>query len=193
MPNSDKNDIDILKEILKEQILVPLEDRYNKKQVALTEADNYTVKIQGIPDNTVVIKSDAFPPPKAVFSNSKGECKRADFVIVADMGKKKFLIYIEMKAQPRTSQNFEVIQQFKGAQCFISYCQAIGKLFWEQKEFLDGYECRFVKIVTKSKRIDKQSSRPNNSTVHDRPDQMLTIKSTDHLQFNQLIGKPANV
>lgn len=184
MPDSD---IDILKKMLTEQILVKLEDSYGKKRVTLSETD-YAVLIVGIPDEAVVIKPDIFPPPKAVFCGSKGECKRADCVIVVNTDKRKVILYIEMKAQSNTSKASEIIQQFKGAQCFVSYCQAIGKVFWEQENFLEGYECRFVKIVSKNQSINKQSSRPK-SEVHDRPDRMLMIKNINRLQFNQLVGK----
>jgi len=43
-------------------------------------------------------KADAFKSPGAVFQDSRGECKRADFVIIADGIHKKTILCIEMKA-----------------------------------------------------------------------------------------------
>ena len=51
-----------------------------------------------------------------------------------------------MKAGKKTSKEKEIIQQLKGAQCFVEYCQAIGKSFWEKQDFLDDYKYRFVSI-----------------------------------------------
>ncbi len=41
--------------------------------------------------------SDVFSSPKKIFKNTKGECKRADFVIIAKGEKGSWIIYIEMK------------------------------------------------------------------------------------------------
>jgi hypothetical protein len=41
-----------------------------------------------------------------------------------------------MKAKSKTSLEWEIIQQLKGAQCFVAYCQKIGKEFWSAKQFL---------------------------------------------------------
>jgi hypothetical protein len=96
------SDIAILKEMIKESARVSLKDGKAKKQLILNEPwpADYYVTIYGMPDDdqVVVIKADAFTSPQAVFIGSKGECKRADFVIIADTGKKKVILCIEMKA-----------------------------------------------------------------------------------------------
>ena len=97
------SDITILKQIIQNTARVPLEeDVYGKRKVILTETNppNYSVTINGIPDDdqVIVIKSDNFVEPKAVFQGSKGECKRADFVIVANTEKKKVIFCIELKS-----------------------------------------------------------------------------------------------
>jgi len=186
------SDIAILKEMLTDAVIVPLtENDYGKKQVILTERDaqiHYSVAIDGMPDEVVVIKTDAIPAPKNLFCNSKGECKRADFTIVADTGKRKVILFIEMKAQANTSGKSEIVQQLNGSRCLIHYCQAIGQIFWKEPNFLTSYEHRFVKIVTKTtESIRKQNSRPS-PELHDEPEKMLIIKK-QNLKFNQLVGK----
>lgn len=180
-------DIEILNQMIKADAKVELEDRNGVNQVKLVEPQNNTsVTVSGVPQNAIVIKADAFNSPDSVFQGTKGECKRADFVIVADGSNKKVIICIEMKAGKDSEK--EIIQQLTGAQCFITYCQEIGKSFWQESGFLKGYAYRFVSInrisIAKRKtRIDRHSS------AHDRPDKMLKISSPNRLEFNHLAGK----
>ena len=184
------SDIAILKEMIKETATVPLEDHHNKKQVKLIEPDipNCFVTIHGMPhhDEVIIIKADDFKSPDTVFTGSKGECKRADFVIVADTGKKKVIFCIEMKAKTRTSTEKKIIEQLKGAKCFVAYCQKIGKEFWGQPKFLDSYVYRFVTI--RNINLDKRSTREEITDTHVSPERMLKISSPKGLQFNRLIG-----
>lgn len=184
------SDIAILKEMIKETVTVSLEDdRYGKNKVILTEPPpaNYDVTIYGMPDDdqVIIIKADTFISPNAVFKGNRGECKRADFVIVADTGKKKVILCIEMKAKASTSTEREIIQQLKGAQCFVAYCQKIGKEFWGQENFLNTYVYRFVTI--RNINIPKKPTREKITDDHDSPERMLKISSPHYLQFNRLI------
>ncbi|NEP13540.1 MAG: hypothetical protein F6K14_25710 [Symploca sp. SIO2C1] len=186
------SDIAILKEMIQETATVPLEKRYSKNQVTLTEPPpaNYSVTIYGIPDEdeVIIIKADTFSSPNAVFKGNYGECKRADFVIIADSDKKKVrkvILCIEMKGGKGGTEK-EIIQQLKGAQCFVTYCREIGKSFWNQRNFLKGYEYRFISIrdISISKKPTRTSAKVG---THDRPDRMLKITSPNHLQFNHLL------
>jgi hypothetical protein len=185
------SDIAILKEMIQESATVPLEDNYGKKKVTLREPDlpNCFVTIHGMPndDQVIVIKADAFTSPKAVFTGLKGECKRADFIIVVDTETTKVILCIEMKAKAKTSPEWEIIQQLKGAQCFVAYCQKIGKEFWSAKQFLDAYVYRFVTI--RNINIHKKPIREVITDEHNCPERMLKISSPHHLKFNLLIGK----
>lgn len=185
------SDIAILKEMIQESATVPLEeDNYGKKKVTLREPalPNCFVTIHGMPndDQVIIIKVDNFTSPEAIFCGSKGECKRADFVIVADTGKKKVILCIEMKAKTTTSPEWKIIQQLKGAQCFVAYCQKIGQEFWSAKQFLDAYVYRFVTI--RNINIHKKPTREVINNEHNRPEKMLKISSPYYLQFNHLIG-----
>jgi hypothetical protein len=184
------SDIAILKEMIKETATVPLEnDSYGRTIVKLEEPDDssYVVTIRGIPedDEVIVIKADNFESPHTIFNGVKGECKRADFVIVADTRQNKVIICIEMKAKHTTSKEWEIIQQLKGAQCFITYCQKIGKEFWGQPKFLDSYVYRFVSI--RNINIAKKPTREKKTHAHDSPERMLKISSPNYLQFNHLL------
>lgn len=192
------SDIAILKAMLKDTARVALEATYHKdkrRAVKLNESDpagGYSVTIAGLPEDSevVVIKADEFPAHalKTVFADIKGECKRADFVIIVNDDTRRVIIYIELKARGTTSKESEIIQQFKGARCFIGYCQQIGKIFWEAPDFLEGYDERYVSIRNIS--ISKKPSRIEpEAGLHDRPDRMLKILYADYLQLRGLIFK----
>jgi len=180
-------DIQILDEMVCQNAKLAVETANGNNKVILIEPqDNLTVTLSGLPDDTIVIKADVFKSPDSLFQGSKGECKRADFVIVAHSGKKKVIVCIEMKATKDSRK--EIVQQLTGAQCLVRYCQEIGRQFWRQPDFLEGYLYRFVSIGHLS--IAKQKNRISRETgVHDRPDKMLKIDWPHHLEFNHLAGK----
>ena len=185
------SDIAILKDMIKKDATVSLEDSYGKKKVILKEPPpaNYSVTIHGMPNDNevIIIKADKFKSPDEVFEGNRGECKRADFVIIADTENKKVIICIEMKAGKGGSKE-EIIQQLKGAQCFVAYCREIGQSFWNKPNFLKDYVYRFVSIKDIS--VPKKPSRINPETgIHDRPERMLKLSSPAHLQFNYLVGR----
>lgn len=180
-------DMDILNQMIQDSARVELSEHYDRMKVKLDEPqhDQSSTIIYGVPENTIVIKVDTFSSPNAVFAGSRGECKRADYVIVSEVGGEKVIIYIEMKTTKKSAQ--EIIQQLKGAHCFITYCREIGKAFWNEQHFLKGYRQRFVSIGHTS--IPKRKTRITRQPIsHDQPDKMLKIDWPHHLQFNQLAG-----
>lgn len=78
-------DIGILNQMIKDSARIQLSEHNDRMQVELTEprhAQSSTI-IYAVPENAVVIKVDTFTSPDAVFAGTRGECKRADFVIVS--------------------------------------------------------------------------------------------------------------
>ncbi len=181
------SDIVILHEMIKEEAKVALENDNGKFFVVLEEPQqpDCSVRIHNMPalDEVIVIKADAFKAPNTIFTGTKSECKRADFVIVADTGNKKIILCIEMKI----NKGEKIIEQLKGAQCFVAYCREIGRLFWKEQHFLEGYKYRFISICQIN--IPKKRTRPQElSGFGDSPEQMLKITSPNYIQFNQLAG-----
>lgn len=184
----NSTDINILDQIIKEDAKVDLFGNSGKKKVTLTETHNinYSVTIQGIPDNSIVIKTDLFEAPKSLFNGKKGECKRCDYVIISDSKRKKVIVLIEMKGG--SAKEIEVIEQLKGGKCLVKYCQQIGIEFWQQNDFLSNYDYRFISL--KKININKKSTREKKQPkLHDSPENMLKISSPKILQFDILIGK----
>lgn len=129
------NDIQILREMIVNRVQVRLQQRQGRPSVELTDSQaGTTVEIKGLPPDSIVIRAEDFESPLTVFNGSKGEGKRADFVIVSnDENERKWVICLETKGGNKTRS--EVVAQLKGAKCFISYCKCIGKSFWETDFF----------------------------------------------------------
>ncbi|MEI7831781.1 MAG: hypothetical protein WCJ56_01065 [bacterium] len=179
-------DIDILHKLIKDTAKEPFGGHYINNKVTLSEGDGYSINIKGIPDDAIVIKVDAFISPDTIFAGSRGEGKRADYVIIANMPKKKVIIYIEMKKTNKNKKH--IIQQLTGAKCFISYCTAVGNEFWKECDFLKGYEERYVSIGHIS--ISKKKTRIEaTADIHDVPEKMMKIDWPNILEFNRLAGK----
>ncbi len=175
-------DMEILSELILDSALVPHENEYGKPIIKLQEtgvkgAISY---IRNIPSDAIVIKADEFPAPKSFFKGNKGERKRADFIIISE--EKKVILYVELKAGPKDSSY--IVKQLKGASCVISYCKGIGKHFWNENTFLEGYAHRYVGMVNLS--VSKKPSRHKSAPLHDSPESFLKISSPHNLQFNQL-------
>ena len=192
------SDIAILKEMINKTATVSLVNHQNKKKVTLEEKDdkvpndekaNYTVDVLGLPDDSdvIVIKVDAcFKPPDSIFNcKNNNMCKRSDFVIIADTGTDKVIVCIEMKAGK--PDNKEIKQQLKGLQCFIRYCQEIGKSFWNQDKFLEDYDYRFVAILNICKGRKTSTAYKEREVLNDTPDNMFKVPNCPIIQFKKLI------
>ena len=182
------NDIHILREMLADGVQVGLQQGPGRLSVKLIDLQaDTTVEIKGLPPDSIVIRAEDFERPLAVFNGSKGEGKRADFVIVSnDERERKWIICLETKGGNKTRA--EVVAQLKGAKCFISYCKCIGKAFWESEEFLDDYEYRFVSVV----RLNDPRKRRTEpfyytESLHDRPEVFLKISRMFSIHFSKLI------
>lgn len=178
-------DIDILIQLIKDSALVKKQEKYSKMMVNLIEPQDpeSNVTIYNLPDDAIIIRVDKFRSPDAVFNGKNGECKRADFVIIS--ADKKCIIYIEMKRN-RDQWN-QIVKQLQGAQCFMKYCQEIGKCFWNKNEFLKGYKSRFISI--RHINIPKRKTRFfRESQSHDTPEKAMKIDWPNKLQFNKLAG-----
>ena len=178
-------DTEVLSKMIKETALVQLAEEYGKPLVKLSEpqAPDSSATIRNLPADALVIKVDAFHSPDDVFNGCNGECKRADYVIIS--AEKKCIIYIEMK---RTKDGWnQIVKQLLGSQCFVRYCQEVGKGFWNESEFLSNYKSRFISIGHTS--IAKKRTRiTRNSERHDTPDRAMKIDWPNYIQFNQLAG-----
>ena len=188
------NDIEILRDMLSSTVKVPLrQEGQNKPSVHLVDRQaETTIEIKGLPHDSIVIRAEDFENPLAIFSGSKGERRRADFVIVSNEDRGKWVICIENQAGNDKSAA-HVVDQLKGARCFVSYCQCIGKSFWESEQFLDGYQYRFVSMADVNSNKGTKKTRPYSSymqskdRLHDTPDDFLKFLRSPSLHFRKLL------
>lgn len=180
------SDSEILAEMLKPDPLIHWKNEYGKEVLCLSEpnAPASRAEIHGIPHDAVVLKPDRFPAPQVIFQGKKGECDRADFIIISEL--RRVVLYIEMKQSE--SKAWKVIRQLKGAFCCLKYCQTIGREFWGKSDFLEGYRDRFVAITNTGPQKQK-SVEYKNAPVHDCPEKFMKIPSPHHLQYNKLVGR----
>jgi hypothetical protein len=189
-----KTDIEILREMFKESAIEAVfkqkgKQKGEKNRLILGEDNqNYKVTILGMPEEkqVIIIKSDKFENPQAVFKGNYGECKRSDYAIVVEDDERKVIIYVELKSRGTTSSEKNVINQLLGSECFIFYCQKIGQLFWQKSNFLDGYSTRFVRFAN-SPSIRKTTTRVDKKQNNDRPERMLKIDFGEY-HLKRLIG-----
>ena len=189
------SDFEILRNLIREEVQALVEYEYNKKTIVLQEPGDrrqpaYFLKIRNSPDEIIAFKADAFPPAKVIFRNSRGECRRADFILIASDDRANWIVYIEMKSG-NTGSETAIEQQLRGAQCLVAYCRAIGQEFWKSPRFLKktNYRQRFVSV--KNIGIDKRPTRiPPPSGSHDAPERMLKFNAPAKgvLQFKSLVG-----
>jgi len=78
----------------------------------------------------------------------------------------------------------EILQQLEGAKCFAEYCKEIGKSFWNQPKFLNGYKYCFVSIKNVS---SKKNSRIIESNSSSASKIKLLVRKGSCFQFNDLI------
>nr|VFJ42308.1 MAG: hypothetical protein BECKFW1821A_GA0114235_100167 [Candidatus Kentron sp. FW] len=185
------DEMDILQEMIRDTARISIQEHNGRRQVTLGEprdSEGRKVKISGLPNDAIVINVDKFPAPDAVFTCRKGECKRADFIVIADTGKKRVILCIEMKAVK--GKESEIVQQLKGTRSLVGYCREVGQIFWKSRGFLDGYQYRFIKIAPNNTH-KKTTWEPPKTGTHDKPENMLKIRCARNyrLEFNQLAGK----
>lgn len=177
----------ILKEMIHENARIPLSTEYEKHFVVLEEPDCTECRfvIKGLPEQTLVIKSDSFETKHAFFKGAKGELKRADYILIANDGVKKRVVYFEMKKGTKAKHHIE--GQLKGAKCLLHYCKEIGKEFWKEPNFLRDYQEVYISISHLN--INKKTTRFRGTfEIHDSPNKFLRIKRPNNIQYKHLIS-----
>jgi len=90
-----------------------------------------------------------------LYQRGEGQLKRCDYVIFTEIGKQKYLVFIEMKH--KDCDNNKIIQQFRGAECLVDYIDSVLHRFYGVKS-LQEYKKRFVLFYKVP--IPKQPTRP---------------------------------
>lgn len=167
--------------------LVP--DAYGKQTIILDEPKRLdsSVTIAYLPGDTVAVNVDKFEAAAYVFNCDEGICKRADYALISETTKS--ILYVELKSSS-SFQHKDIVHQFVGAQCFVSYCKELARRFWQSPGFMDGYCERFVSIVSISSSQQPVIEREA-GPAHSSPHTYMKIKHPNRkfLHFNKLLGR----
>ena len=190
--------VDLFRNILTKDAIVSFktDGSQKKRSVDLIEKDEKdnvvtSFTVRDLPTDSIVIKADKFPSPRNFFIGSKGENKRADFIIISEEETAKWIVYIEMKKGGSSKEN-EIIWQLKGSQCVIAYCESVAEKFHNERTgFLNEYEPRFIR-AKETRTTNKEKTAPRLGTkTHKTPEEHLRLlyKDKQKLSFRWLVGK----
>lgn len=176
------DDFGLLEELFKDKLIKGTEGEYGKHCIKLeekSEENSYSITIRQTPEDAIAIKADSFPDLKEFFNCSSeiGQCKRSDFIIIADSK----LIFIELSTTRK--QKKEVEQQLQGAQCVIDYCCSISDKFYNHS-LLTNYHPYFVSIFNIG--TNKRSERLQKVNKNKTPQDFLRINASEHVEFRKL-------
>ena len=148
------------------------------------EESNYEFIVNNCPNDTMVIKcDDKFPQPGDLFKGEKGECKRADYIIISS--EKKVVIIMELKRSTKSTGTRDAIAaKMKGAKCIIDYCESIISSFWGDRDVFKGYKKKYFLCT-----LNTQKRPFNDGTIpikNDSPDKFTKLSGKTVL-FNKLI------
>ena len=156
--------------LLKKSFFITPHDDNGRRAVRLKEDKPPKCKVDvfGIPADSIILRSDLYPPPNETFNSTYGECCRADFVIISHS--KKLIVFIELKSSKPSKAN-KVVNQLKGALCFMEYCSIIAFWFCDEMDSLNNYEHRFVCLVaqTQKQTTGTQSGHAGQNTDPRKP------------------------
>ncbi|MDM8535484.1 hypothetical protein QUF70_01885 [Desulfobacterales bacterium HSG17] len=182
------SDIATLNNMIHDNAKITLLDHYDKAYVLLQESDtpDSSVQIKGLPQDAVIIKIDDAFKNDQFFSGKNGECKRADYAIIAKAGDKKRILYIEMKKTK--DQRNSIVKQLKGAKCVMDYCCNIASVFYGKSGFLSGYEPRFISFGHTSSIRKRRTRIKRSESIHSTPENLMKIDWPANVQFSHLAG-----
>lgn len=183
------DDFEILRALFEEKVLASVEG--NRLILEERGDQSYKLHITRIPEDVIAFKADMFPSLKEkIFRDTKYECRRADYVIIARRENRRWIVYVEMKVGRGKQRVIE--DQLRGAKCLVAYCREIGQQFWNRelgrRRFLERYDERFVSVhyIGIAKRPTR---RPTRWKVHDDPEHMLRLFAPrGQLRFEELLG-----
>lgn len=184
-------ELDVLKQLLKQNLLVDISDKGGIRSVTLRERDSQaklkTVCVGGLPEGTVVLATDNCRPGSSLFRSSLGECRRCDYVILAQTKRKGGVaVLIELKSWPgsgesKTPQAAESTEaecakkcgeKFKATECILDYCDAALDRFHNQTALLKHYHKHYFVVFYKAPHLEKKPTRLERPP-NDKPDCFL--------------------
>ncbi|MDR2706580.1 MAG: hypothetical protein LBC02_12435, partial [Planctomycetaceae bacterium] len=149
-----------LKEKL-QKILVPgVFGEINARTAILKEDDRSAklreVQINGVSDDSILIKIDYSLANDQFFNNENGSLKRCDYLLITKLNGKKFLLFVEMKSNKIVKP--EIVQKFRASECLFDYMVSVLRQFHNLDFNYDEYKKRFV--LFQEKPLSKKTVHP---------------------------------
>jgi len=149
-------------------------DGYN---ITLTENDLTAglrkLVINNVPKNTSLIALQQYSDlglgnkMKSILNDAPGIFKCCDYLIITIVDNKLHLIFVEIKSEKINPS--DIIKQFKGASCFIDYCNSIMEYFYNSSPLqVSNLNPRYVLIS--GKKLNKTSTKQKRFGAHSSPE-----------------------
>ena len=166
-------------------------DTYNH---VLIEEDNSShfqnLTITNVPQNSILLdlrkvsKLNLGDKMNKVFKDTSGLFKCCDYLILFSMDNQLFLIYIEMKSKGYKEE--DISQKFKGAYCFIKYCDTILEQFFGLQN-LSSTIVKMNKVLISKATLNKQPTNAKITSIKDFYHYQVTINNKSaSIQFKKL-------
>ena len=152
--------------------------------LTITENDNNAnlrqINIRNVPKNSLLLKAQDYSNLnignilKAIFKSEIGLFKCCDYIVLTIIKNEMYAIFIEMKS--RSQDPTEIVRQFKGASCFMEYCGAIAKYFYDApistpSPSLLPLQTRYV--LFSAKPLNKTTTAPKLYKKHSFPENYI--------------------
>lgn len=150
-----EQDLQILREMLvPDMILEPETGVDGKPRLRLTDPDNPNacVTITGLLPHTLAVKSDRAACISRCFQSSRGEARRADYILICAGEKERWVVFVELKGSMKYTSFHGLASQLLGSRCFFEYVRCTGRMFWACPGFLSAYAERYVVFPRSSRR-----------------------------------------
>ena len=134
------------------------------KNAKLTEVDVYNV-----PKDSILLAMHKYSDlaigdkMKKILKPASGVFKCCDYVLMSITKDKLHIVFIELKSMKVDSS--EIKKQFKGALCFLDYCQAIIERFCENPLIRDTKAYSHYILISANRRIDKRETKVKQNRV----------------------------
>lgn len=144
--------------------------------------DTYSILVKGVPSATLAVRADSFPQTRRFFIGANGENRRCDFILISNSGRRDWILFIDLK-NGKIDKN-RAKDQLRGGYCLVRYCAVLAHTFQNDEiEQLCEYEERYVCINLTNRKRPFSSDTPS---LHDNPQDMLTIKTASTVHFKHL-------
>ena len=170
------------KDIYDEQFIVYPDEINGEYSLTLTESDYLSklriLTVNSVPKNTIMLPLQEYSKLglgtrlKKILKPDPGIFKCCDYLLISMVREKLYMIYIELKTGQIIAS--EIKEQFKGASCFIEYCNAIIEHFYCTPLVKPlSVNARYILI---SKGTRKESIKPKSYERHSSPDNFAHAK-----------------